>query len=274
MEEIVLKYLGFIEAIKTALLQLHWDADSLSQHKLCDDITDHVKSFQDAVSEIYQGINSNFKLGELKKNVDDYQVKSLDGTITDVLSKTKEFYDKLDGVDYVGIKSECETFIGQMQRDLYLVKFTLKNNETSEKVLTKESIEKKLMIDRLKKKLNENMTVKLNGVTFTMPKSTLKESIDSAIENVLNDVQDSDEGEVSEYDFYDILENCGWSYSAWSEFSKGVRFVVSPDSKNACTFDELLNKVKECFGEDKVSAGTAQNKYAPELKYNTIIILD
>ena len=50
MKKFALEYICKMEGYKTAIKDLHWDANNLSQHKLCDDIADEIKDFQDVVS--------------------------------------------------------------------------------------------------------------------------------------------------------------------------------------------------------------------------------
>ena len=61
----------------------------------------------------------------------------------DVIKDTTAFYKTLDGDDYIGMRSDCESFLSTMQSNIYLTDFTLK-----------EDIKRKLM-----KKLYESKTV-------------------------------------------------------------------------------------------------------------------
>ena len=56
MRKTVYSFVCKLEGYKTAIKSLHWDAKSLSQHKLCDDIADRLADFQDQVSEVEQSI--------------------------------------------------------------------------------------------------------------------------------------------------------------------------------------------------------------------------
>lgn len=46
MNKTILDYINKCEGWKTAIKQLHWDADNLSQHKLCDDIAEKIADFK------------------------------------------------------------------------------------------------------------------------------------------------------------------------------------------------------------------------------------
>ena len=61
MKKVILDYINKMEGWKTAIKSLHWDADNLSQHQLCDDIADRIAEFQDQVSEVEQSITGNLR---------------------------------------------------------------------------------------------------------------------------------------------------------------------------------------------------------------------
>lgn len=141
MNKNILNYLNKCEGWKVAIKELHWDSDNMSQHELCDDIADSISDFEDLVSEVEQSMSGKLKVNSL--NPTEYKVDSLKGFVEDIISASKDFLKELEGMgeNYIGIKSECETFIGDMQRKLYLVNFTLKEE----------------LKNRLKSKINESM---------------------------------------------------------------------------------------------------------------------
>jgi len=122
----ILSFINKCEKWKVEIKENHWAANSLSQHELCDDIASAISDFEDLVSEVEQSISGKFKNGELRP--DKAEKIGLKAFVEEVISSSKEFLKELEGMgdEYVGIKSECETFIGTMQRNLYLVNFTLK----------------------------------------------------------------------------------------------------------------------------------------------------
>ena len=126
MNKNILNYIEECEAWKVGIKNLHWSADNLSQHELCDDIADEISNFEDLVSEVEQSISGKIKLNGFTPK--SYKITSLKSFVEDVISVSQSFLKELEGMGekYVGIKSECETFIGTMQRKLYLVNFTLK----------------------------------------------------------------------------------------------------------------------------------------------------
>lgn len=128
MDSKILKFICQFEGFKTAIKSLHWDSKNLSQHKLCDDIAERISDFQDQVSEVEQSISGNLPLNKLKPI--SYKVKDLKSFVEDVIKSTNKFYRKVKnmGIKYVGMASDCESFLSDMQRNLYLVRFTIKED--------------------------------------------------------------------------------------------------------------------------------------------------
>ena len=126
MNKEVLGLLNKLEGYGTAILEMHWDSANMSQHKLCEDIADVIADFKDKVAEIEQSISGKLPVNKLKPVP--YRVKGLKKFVTDVITSVKIFYKRIKGDEYIGIRSECENFIGEMQRKLYLVNFTMKED--------------------------------------------------------------------------------------------------------------------------------------------------
>lgn len=141
MNKKVLDFVNRCEGWKTAIKSLHWDSNSLSQHELCDDIAESIAEFQDTVSEVEQSITGKLKVNSLKPT--EYKIKDLKSFVEDVLDATNSFYKEVKdmGDTYVGMASDCESFLSDMQRKLYLVNFTLKEE----------------LKNRLRDKINESM---------------------------------------------------------------------------------------------------------------------
>jgi len=146
MNKAILNYIEECEGWKVEIKNLHWSADNLSQHELCDDIASEISDFEDLVSEVEQSISGKIKLNGFTPK--SYKITSLKSFVEDVISSTQKFLKELEGMGekYIGIKSECETFIGTMQRKLYLVNFTLKEE----------------LKNRLRGKINESMPKNLS----------------------------------------------------------------------------------------------------------------
>ena len=128
MDKTVLDFVCKLQGYRTSLQNIHWDAKNMSQHKLCDDIMDRISDFEDQVSEVEQSINGNLAINLLKGT--EYKATNLRKFVEDVIDDTNEFYKKIKekGDKYIGMASDCESFMSDMQRNLYLVNFTMKEN--------------------------------------------------------------------------------------------------------------------------------------------------
>ena len=125
----VLAFVEKLELFKTKIKALHWDSDSLSQHELCDDIADSIAEFQDQVSEVEQSISGKLAKNLFRPENQEFgEVGTLKEFVEDVIEKTNKFYKELEGMGdkYIGMRSDCESFLSDMQRKLYLVNFTIK----------------------------------------------------------------------------------------------------------------------------------------------------
>lgn len=128
MKKDILTIVNKLEGWKTAIKNLHWDAKNLSQHRLCDDIAGDVADIQDTISEIEQSMDGNLAMNKLTPEV--YKITNLKKFINDVIKDTTSFYKSsaIKGDDYIGMRSEIESFLAKMQRYIYLNDFCLKED--------------------------------------------------------------------------------------------------------------------------------------------------
>jgi hypothetical protein len=212
MNKNILNYIEECEAWKVGIKNLHWSADNLSQHELCDDIASEISDFEDLVSEVEQSISGKIKLNGFTPK--SYKITSLKSFVEDVISASQDFLKKLDGMGekYVGIKSECETFIGTMQRKLYLVNFTLKEE----------------LKERIKAKINEGYRKEENIKTI-FPGT--KPSSDSGILKRLDAISSGKNGQFNSRTF-DSMED------AFKFFKRNLEKVGSLEYKD--TVDDMI----------------------------------
>lgn len=169
MKKYILDFICNLEGKKSAIKSLHWDASSLSQHQLCDDIASLIADYQDKVAEVEQSNSGRLPLNNLKGTP--YKVSSLKKFVEDVISSTKSFYSKLkkEGDDYIGMRSDTEAFLSDIQRQLYLVDFTIKES----------------LKERLRNKINENRVTISNGrEKYSLTENELREFVSKAIHNL------------------------------------------------------------------------------------------
>lgn len=175
MKKYILDFICNLEGKKTAIKSLHWHANSLSQHQLCDDIATIISDYQDKVSEVEQSISGKLPVNNLKGVP--YKVTTLKKFVEDVIKDTKSFYSKLqnEGDEYIGMRSDTEAVLSDLQRQLYLVDFTVKES----------------LKQRLRNKINENRVEISNGKEkYSMTENELREFVSEAIKNVKSRVDE------------------------------------------------------------------------------------
>lgn len=109
-------------------------------------------------------------------------------------------------------------------------------------------------------------------------RKTLKEEYGEPVQSDDEEYEDYHSGEAIDfYDFMNICHSNGWDWHSRMEVSNGsqtgTRYVF--DKGKGCSFDDLVNQIKQKADDpDGIITGTATSKYAPEIKYDTIIILN
>ena len=112
-------FIDLIEGWKTRCKNLHWSAPKKNVHEDLDKFMDALNSFEDSIVEDYQGTNGKFQPNAVKGTQRDC-LNAID-LIKEVIIKTKEFYNTItDDIDYIGIKSETESFIHKLKVFAYL----------------------------------------------------------------------------------------------------------------------------------------------------------
>jgi hypothetical protein len=169
MKKYIISFISELESFKTAIKQLHWAANSLPQHQLCDDIANIISDYQDKVAEVEQSISGKFPVNVLKG--EKHNVTTLKKFVEDVINATNSFYSKLknEGDEYIGMRSDTEAVLSDLQRQLYLVDFTVKES----------------LKQRLRDRINENRITVSNGrETYSLTENELREIVSEAIRNV------------------------------------------------------------------------------------------
>lgn len=239
MNKKVLSFVNKLEGYKTAIKELHWDSDSLSQHELCDKIADSIAEFQDTISEVEQSITGKLAIGNLKPV--SYKVTSLKKFVEDVLDAANSFYKSIEdeGDTYTGMRSDCESFLSDMQRNLYLVNFTMKEDL------------KRRLSNRINEswKKEENIKTTFHGTKPSTEKGLFKR-INDLTKNgqlntrVFNGVNDA-------FEFYNkILGNMGTLQTV--EPNESIH-VVKLDTNNGMSYYGLMRTKEEGDGRCKAS---------------------
>jgi len=117
-----LNLLILLEGYKTKIKNLHWAASGFNIHKRLDDLLDIVSDYQDTVAESSMGIwgqvDSTFLQPTVPVSLKD-PIEMLEALTNDILN----FYAKYSEEKIIaGLKSEQETFIVNLQQQMYLFK--------------------------------------------------------------------------------------------------------------------------------------------------------
>ena len=163
MKKNILNYINKIQGYKTAIKNLHWSAKHMSEHKLLDEIADSVANNQDEIAEMCQGLYGKIKLNELKPKR--YKITNSKKMLFDLLRDTKSFYSTIKGRELTGVRSVVETFIGDINKFIYLMEMCIKED------------------------IKRNLTSTINE-TVTVNEKELRESIQYAIKKSLNEWED------------------------------------------------------------------------------------
>jgi DNA-binding ferritin-like protein len=236
MKKYILDFICKLEGYKTGIKQLHWDANSLSQHQLCDDIATTVSDYQDKVAEVEQSISGRLPLNNLKGTA--YTVKNLKSFVEDVIKSTNDFYSNLkkEGDKYIGMRSDTEAFLSDMQRQLYLVDFTVKEG----------------LKERLRNEINENRVTISNGKEkYSLTENELRELVSKAIHNVhLKEASDFSQFSNNEFlSFREKLSDLRNYASHMVEFAdaKGDSRFVSYIGSLIRNLDGFINFIDERY---------------------------
>ena len=239
MNKKVLSFVNKLEGYKTAIKELHWDADNMSQHELCDKIADSIAEFQDTVSEVEQSITGKLATGNLKPV--SYKVTTLKKFVEDVLDAANSFYKSIknEGDTYTGMRSDCESFLSDMQRNLYLVNFTMKED----------------LKRRLANKLNEGYRKEENiKTTFHGTKPSTEKGLFKRINDLTKNGQLNTRvfnGVDDAFNFYNkILGNMGALQTV--EPNESIH-VVKLDTNNGMSYYGLMRTKDEGDGRCKAS---------------------
>lgn len=115
------EFLNQLEGWKTKCKNLHWSSPKLNIHVKLDEFGNSLSSYQDSLAEGYMGINGKLPPNILK-GISCEVTNALD-FIEEVRRNTINFYKKLpQDVMYKGITSDCETFIQEINKYVYLFK--------------------------------------------------------------------------------------------------------------------------------------------------------
>lgn len=117
--EIFLTFINRLEGWKTKCKNLHWAAPKKNIHVYLDEFLTILSDYQDSLAEEYQGLLGHMQPNAVKGTPSEV-LNALD-MILEIKIETLKFYETIPtGVEYAGIRSECETFIHNVLKYKYL----------------------------------------------------------------------------------------------------------------------------------------------------------
>ena len=118
--QVYIDFLCRLEGWKTRCKNLHWAAPKKNIHVYLDEFLDVLSGFQDALAEDIMGLLGS-RLSPNSINETSCSSDNAIDFINQVNTATIIFYNKIsDNPNYVGIKSETETFIHNIKKYNYL----------------------------------------------------------------------------------------------------------------------------------------------------------
>lgn len=119
MKSKVIKFLNILEGYKTRCKNLHWSAPNRGTHIYLDEFLQIISDYQDGLAEGAMGIIGPFSYDSIKGEYID-----IDEAIQLALhlrAETLLFYEQIPDVTLCkGLVSECETFIQNINKYIYL----------------------------------------------------------------------------------------------------------------------------------------------------------
>ena len=121
--EFFISFLNRLEGWKTKCKNLHWAASKKNIHVYLDEFLSILSDYQDSLAEEYQGLLGHMQPNAIK-GIESNTLNAID-FISEVKQDTLKFYSRIpEGIEFSGIKSECETFIHNILKYKYLFELT------------------------------------------------------------------------------------------------------------------------------------------------------
>lgn len=120
--ELICDFLMRLEGYVIRLKEMHWDADKKAQHEITEKTYDLLYELEDSIAEDMMGyMGSYITPGTIKPVLPN--TDSLEGLLNLIKEDAVEFYKRIENNDNcIGIKSEIESFIHNMNKTIYLGK--------------------------------------------------------------------------------------------------------------------------------------------------------
>lgn len=219
MNQIVIKFLNFLQACKSVCKNQHFGASNLNTHKFFDELHELIHDTQDEIAEMEQGLHGQFSKSTIKTAK--YTCEDPKKFIQDIIKRTRSFHSKIKGKEYIGMRSSVENFIATLDKQPYLLNLSLKEDFKKEYA----------------KKLNESFETK-----------------DGILNDVIEAIEMSD-GQIDFYDWSDAYPDEDEEYllDVWNQACESTDYTYLKEGyqnmTNAMiiTEEELTNEIKKAI---------------------------
>lgn len=124
MNKMIIKFLNILEGYKTRCKNLHWSAPDRGTHKYLDEFFEILQDYQDNLAEGYMGIKGQLEPMDIVGEV--VEARSAISLLLNLRTETLSFYESIPDVSICkGLSSECETFIQDINKYIYLFNLCL-----------------------------------------------------------------------------------------------------------------------------------------------------
>ena len=122
--ELICDFIMRIEGYTVRLKEMHWDADKKSEHEVTEKTYKLLYDLEDSIAEDMMGyLGSYITPGTIQPVLP--KSESLEGLLNLIKDDATEFYKRIEHDDNcIGIRSEVETFIHDMNQIIYLSKMS------------------------------------------------------------------------------------------------------------------------------------------------------
>lgn len=122
--ELVCDFIMRLEGYTVRLKEMHWDADKKSEHEVTEKTYKLLYDLEDSIAEDMMGyLGSYITPGTIQPVLP--KSESLEGLLNTIKDDAAEFYKRIEHDDNcIGIRSEIETFIHDMNQIIYLSKMS------------------------------------------------------------------------------------------------------------------------------------------------------
>ena len=121
MKKEYVEFLNLLHGYLIRVKEIHWNTDTNSIHKICDEIQDCLMGLEDRFAECSMGIDDEeFKIGDLKPLLPN--AEDLRGMLNELENDVLDMQDKLESGKESGLLAICDELIEMCCKYRYLAK--------------------------------------------------------------------------------------------------------------------------------------------------------